>query len=140
MNVSNQVQPDAEQIRQFLAVDGPVSMVNLLKFREKAVYEDGRDPDLSGAEAFGRYAMEMKKLVEASGGRVIFGADVSGLLLGEVEQLWDQVAIVEYPSTKALITIAASPEYQAIEIHRVAGLAGQLNITTRDVGIDGIGR
>ena len=139
MNVSNQVHPGREQILRFLDTEGPVCMVNLLKFREKADYEDGRDPDLSGAEAFGRYARKMKSLVEASGGRVVFGAEISGLLLGEVDDLWDQVAIVEYPSAKTLLEIASSPEFRAIEIDRVAGLAGQLNITTRDVGIAGIG-
>ena len=140
MNVANRVNPGAEQIEQFLGVEGPVTMVNLLKFRGNAAYEDGRDPELSGAEAYGRYAREMKKLVEASGGRFVFGADIAGLLLGAVEELWDQIGIVEYPSSRALVAIAASPEFQAIEIHRVAGLAGQLNITTREVGVDGIGR
>ncbi len=139
MKVANAVQPVPEQIKDFLAVEGPVAMVNLLKFREKAVYEDGRDPDLSGREAYGRYASAMKKLVEASGGRFIFGAKVASLLLGEVEEMWDQIGIVEYPSSKALLEIAGSPEFQAIEVHRVAGLAGQLNITTREVGTDRIG-
>ncbi len=139
MNVPNQVQPDGDPIRRFLGTEGGVCMVNRLKFREKATYEDGRDPDLSGAEAYGRYARKMKILVEASGGRVLFGADISGLFLGKVEELWDQVAIVEHPSAKSLVEIASSAEFRAIEIHRVAGLAGQLNITTRDAGVSGIG-
>jgi len=139
VKVANAVHPAPEQIKDFLAVEGPVAMVNLLKFREKAAYEDGRDPDLSGREAYGRYASAMKKLVEASGGRFIFGAEVASLLLGEVEEMWDQVGIVEYPSSKALLAIAGSPEFQAIEVHRVAGLAGQLNITTSEVGVDRLG-
>jgi uncharacterized protein (DUF1330 family) len=130
MKVENQVQPGPEQIREFLSTEGPVLMVNLLKFREKAEYPDGRDPDVSGEEAYGRYAVEMRKLVEASGGRYVFGAKVEGLLLGEVESLWDTVGIVEYPSAKALLQIASTPEFQAIEVHRVAGLEGQLNLTT----------
>ena len=136
MNVPNQVQPAGDPIRRFLGTEGGVCMVNRLKFREKATYEDGRDPDLSGAEAYGRYARKMKILVEASGGRVLFGADISGLFLGKVEELWDQGGIVEYSSSKALLTIASSPEFQVIEVHRVAGLAGQLNITTREGGFE----
>ncbi len=139
MKVANAVQPHGEQIKDFLAVGGPVCMVNLLRFKEKAEYEDGRDPDISGGEAYGRYAAEMKKLVEASGGSFVFAADVKSLLVGEVEELWDQVGIVLYPSSKALLRIASSPEYQAIEAHRLAGLAGQLNITTRALGTDGLG-
>jgi uncharacterized protein (DUF1330 family) len=131
MKVENQVAPGPEQIQEFVASEGPVLMVNLLKFREKAAYADGRDPDLSGAEAYARYAAEMRKLVEASGGRFVFGAKVEGLLLGEVESLWDMVGIVEYPSARTLIEIASTPEFQAIEVHRVAGLEGQLNLTTK---------
>ena len=137
MKVENAVEPRPDQIQEFLATDGPVMMVNLLKFREKAAYADGRDPELSGQEAYGRYATEMKKLVEASGGRFVFGAQVEGLLLGDVESLWDLVGIVEYPSSKALVQIASSPAFQAIEVHRVAGLEGQLNITTREQPIGG---
>lgn len=136
MNFENAVAPKPEQIKEFAAVEGPVMMVNLLTYRKKAVYEDGRETELSGREAYGLYAKEMKKLVEASGGRFVFGAEVTGLLLGDVEELWDQVGIVEYSSSKALLTIAASPEFQAIEVHRMAGLAGQLNITTREGGIE----
>lgn len=135
MNFENAVAPKPEQIKEFAAVEGPVMMVNLLTYRKKAVYEDGRETELSGREAYGLYAKEMKKLVEASGGRFIFAAEVTSLLLGEVEELWDQVGIVEYSSSKALLTIASSPEFQAIEVHRVAGLAGQLNITTRESGL-----
>ncbi len=129
MKVENAVTPLPEQIQEFLSTPGPVMMVNLLKFKETADYADGREPELSGREAYLRYAAEMKKLVEASGGRVVFAAAVRGLLLGRVEELWDEVAIVEYPSTSALIEIASSPRYREIEEHRMAGLEGQLNLT-----------
>lgn len=130
MKVVNHVEPNPEQVQEFIATEGPVCMVNLLKFKEKAEYPDGRDKDLSGEEAYMRYASEMRKLVEASGGRFHFGGTVKGALLGEIEELWDTVGIVEYSSAKALIEISMSPEFQAIEVHRKAGLAGQLNLTT----------
>ncbi len=129
MKLENALGPEPRQVQDFLAVEGPVMMVNLLKFREKAAYPDGRDAEISGREAYGRYATEMKKLVEASGGRFVFGAGVQSLLIGQVEDLWDQVGIVEYPSSKALLSIASSPGFQEIEVHRHAGLEGQLNLT-----------
>ena len=134
MKVENEVNPLPEQIKAFVGAEGggPVCMVNLLKFRDQAVYEDGRETDLSGQQAYQLYAVEMKKLVEASGGRFIFGAEVVGLLLGHVDELWDMVGIVEYPEPAALLSIASSPEFREIEKHREAGLAGQLNITTRE--------
>ncbi len=136
MKVENEVRPTPERAGVFLGgEDAPVVMVNLLKFREKAEYADGRETDLSGAEAYQLYANEMRKRVEAAGGRFLFGGRVEGLLLGQVEELWDAVGLVEYPSPKTLITIASAPEFHEIELHREAGLAGQLNITTREGGL-----
>ena len=109
---------------------GPISMVNLLEFREKAQYADGRPDDVSGREAYMRYIAEMRPIVEASGGRFLFSGDVEALVIGEVEELWDAVGIAEYPSRTEFHRIATSPEVQAIGVHREAGLAGQLLILT----------
>ena len=62
-------------------------MVNLLRFRATA----GSDADLSGREAYDRYAVGMRALIEDVGGRVVYAGAVTGLLLGEVEELWDAV-------------------------------------------------
>jgi hypothetical protein len=51
-------------------------------------------------------------------------------VIGEVEDLWDAVGIVEYPSRTTFRRIATSPAVQAIGVHREAGLAGQLLILT----------
>jgi uncharacterized protein (DUF1330 family) len=130
MKVENAVTPEREQVMEFIGGEGRIAMVNLLKFKEKAEYPDGRDADLSGEEAYARYAEAMNKLLKANGGGITFMGRVNNLLLGEVGELWDVVAIAEYSSPQSLITIASSPEFQAIEVHRLAGLAGQLNITT----------
>ena len=45
---------------------------------------------------------------------------------------WHTVGIVEYPDSKTLVRISASPEFREIESHRLAGLEGQLNITCRE--------
>lgn len=137
MQVENQVQPEAEQVRAFLgAGDEPVVMVNLLKFRERAEYEDGRATDLSGREAYALYAESMRKLVEAEGGRFLYGGQLVGALLGRVEELWDMVGLVEYPTPGSLLKIASTPGFQEIEKHRAAGLAGQLNLTARTEALE----
>jgi len=64
------------------------------------------------------------------GGKLTFGAEVKRLMLGEVEELWDQVAIAMYPSRAAMSEMIQLPEYAEISVHRTAGLAGQLNIET----------
>ena len=58
--------------------------------------------------------------------KFIFSGEVSRLVLGEVEELWDWVAVVEYPSKKAMRSMIMDKEYLKSEEHRGAGLAGQL--------------
>ncbi len=68
---------------------------------------------------------------EALGGKMRYSGQVTGLMIGEVEELWDMVALAEYPSLAAFREMAMSPKMGAIEHHRKAGLAGQLNIRTK---------
>lgn len=133
MDVVNAVMPSPEQAMGFFggAEDGPFVMVNLLKFRDRAAYEDGSDAHLSGEEAYMRYGEAVRRLIEELGGRIRYQGRVTGLLLGEVEELWDVVALAEYPSLAAFREMAMSPAMHAIEHHRTAGLAGQLNIRTK---------
>ena len=130
MEVVNKVFPNREQIEGFMAPgqDGPIYMLNLLTFKEKAEYPDGRDTDLTGAEAYAVYSAEVAGHLATVGGRPMFAAKVERLMLGEVEELWETAAIAMYPSRKAMMEMLSSPDYQASAVHRTAGLAGQLNI------------
>lgn len=114
-------------------------MVNLLKFKEKAEYPDGSDTDLPGAAAYLRYGLVVRDFVEKVGGRAGYAGLVTGLILGEVEALWDMVALAKYPSLAAMMEMVRDPGYQAISVHRTAGLAGQLNIKTRGTPAGGAG-
>ena len=136
MQVTNSVFPSMEQASAFFGSpeNGTFVMVNLLKFKDKAEYADGSDADLSGAEAYARYGRAVQACLASVGGRQVYAGPVTGLMLGEVEELWDMVALAEYPSLAAMQAMISSPEYQAIEHHRKAGLAGQLNIRTSPIG------
>ena len=133
MNVTNQLYPSSEQAKDFFMApeSGPFVMVNLLKFRPKADYPDGSDSDLSGFQAYQRYASEVVDQIKAVGGTTGYAGPVTGLMLGEVDELWDMVALVEYPSLAAMVAMLENPAYQKIAKHRSAGLAGQLNLKVR---------
>ena len=133
MEVENKVMPNEKQMEEFLEEgnDEPIFMVNLLKFKEKAEYPDKRETNLTGREAYAIYGEEVVKHLEKVGGKPIFGSDVTRLMLGEVEELWDQVAIAMYPNRKAMLKMISDPDYIESAQHRVAGLAGQLNIETK---------
>ena len=132
MQVSNAVNPTREQLQQFLASDftGPVAMLNLLKFKTAAVYGDGRATDLTGQQAYALYGQQMAPYVLSRGGKLLYTGSAAFTMLGELEQLWDSVAIMEYPSKEAFVDIVAQPEVHKFAVHREAGLAGQLLIAT----------
>ena len=109
----------------------PVHMVNLLSFKEKAVYEDSRETTLTGYEAYGLYGEVVSRLITERGGKILFSAAVAGMVVGEVENVWDAVAIAEYPSFDSFLDMISSQEWLAAEEHRTAGLSGQLNIATK---------
>ncbi len=94
--------------------DGPVVMVNLLKFK----------PD-GGAAEYAKYGAAVSQILNKIGARILFSGQARVCLIGKGD--WDAVALVEYPNKMALIRMAQSAEYQAIHHHREAGLAGQVN-------------
>lgn len=130
MKVENALYPLTDQIETLRKDPSikPIVMLNLLKFRLKAQYADGRKSDLTGPQAYGIYADAMRRIVEREGGKFLFGGDIKYLPVGEVENLWDIVGLVEYPSLAAFVKIATSPEVAEIGVHRAAGLEGQLLI------------
>ena len=131
----NALRPNPIQLAEFaLGDDDPILMVNLLKFKDKADYEDGRATNLTGREAYEIYATETREHLANVGAELILGGEVNGLLLGEVEELWDAFGVARYPSRKAMIAMARNPAYIESEKHRAAGLAGQLNIEVSEQG------
>ena len=133
MHVTNEVMPTSrERIAEMMqpGPDGPIYMVNLLKFKERAEYEDGRNTDLTGREAYQLYADAVADILPDFGGGFVFAGDVTFLALGQVDDLWDEIAVVSYPNRGALLQMSSSDTWRAAAVHRTAGLAGQLNIET----------
>jgi hypothetical protein len=99
--------------------DGPVWMVNLMKYRAVAEYADGRETSLTGVEADDLYA-PIDELA-AVGAEIVFFATVDTQLLGDAPS-WDRVAVVKYPSRRAFIDMQASPAFEAKHVHKDAGM------------------
>ena len=110
----NAVLPTPEQMQDFLALpDGPVLMVNLLKFK----------PD-GGSEEYAKYMNGVRPVLQNFGARVLISGEAATCLIGNGD--WDMIAVVEYPSPAALFQMVNSDEYQAVHNHREAGLEGQV--------------
>ena len=130
------IYPRPDQFEALLKADiqGPICMLNLLSFKQKAEYEDGRETGLSGAQAYGLYAERMKPYVASKGGRLHHSSAARCLMIGDGELEWHAVAIMEYPSTKAFVEIATAKEVAEFGVHRTAGLAHQLLVACTEGG------
>lgn len=127
------ITPNEDQFRALMEApdDGPVTMLNLLKFKPKAEGAGG-----TGAEAYGRYSAEVIKMVEARGGRLAWAGRADQILIGDPTEDWDLVALVEYPSRKAFIDMVSSAEYLKSHEHREAGTERTILVACTTVGGD----
>ena len=55
---------------------------------------------------------------------MVFIGPVSRLNIGEVDELWDLVAIAEYPDRGAFLKMINDPAYQKTSVHREAAVEG----------------
>ena len=125
------VRPTREQIEALTAIaggdaDGPLVMLNLHRYRERAAYVDeppgGGSPDVSGREAYERYGAVALEVLTRVGGDVMWQAYASLTVIGEDAERWDEVIAVRYPSAQAFLDLALDPEIGAALAHRDAGL------------------
>jgi len=94
-------------------------MVNLIKYRAKAKYVDGRKTDLTGEQANALYAPI--KFIAQIGGKVDFVGRVNDQM-GNMKPHWDEVGIVRYPSRAKFFEMVTNPEFQKRAVHKDAGL------------------
>lgn len=130
------IELDAKTMDAFAASpggDGPIVMVNLLRYREEADYGPGSaEAPCAGRKAYHeRYGAKVVPLIEAAGGRPIWFGRASGVPLVPEGERWDEVVLVEYPSRKAFLDMVASPAYQAAALHRSASLLDSRLIETQ---------
>ena len=127
------IEPNPEQLKAFVAEpdDGPIVMINLLRYREQADYAaDSGETPCTGEEAYGRYSAAVTPLLVGVGGRPIWMGLARHTMIAPEGERWDNAILVEYPSREAFITMTSSPEYQAIAHHRRAALADSRLIAT----------
>ncbi len=122
------ISPTPESIQSLLARDiqGPVTMLNLLRFRSVADYSKSpeleSDDPISGEDAYGVYSSLTVPHLEAVGGSVTFMGKGDQLLIGPSGARWDLVLLVEYPSIAAFISMTQNPAYLQGAGHRTAAL------------------
>lgn len=120
--MSGHVDPSREQFKAMMTLpdDGPVWMLNLIRLRKKAKYEDGREA--TGAEAYAAYGRESKPFFTGVGGRIVWSGRPELVLIGPDDERWDMAFIAEYPGAAAFGAMVKNEGYQAIVHHRQAAV------------------
>lgn len=117
------VDPDRDRFAAFRALtrEGPIQMLNLIRFRERAAYSDDRD--VSGRQAYAAYSRESLPIFERVGGRQVWIAFPELLLIGPSEERWDISFVAEYPSGAAFVEMLQDDAYREAVKHRTAAVA-----------------
>jgi len=117
------IDPTRESFAAFREIDrdGPVHMLNLLRFRDRAAYDDGTVA--SGAEAYAAYGRESAPVFQRLGGRQIWIGHPELMLIGPVAERWDLAFIAEYPSGDAFAEMLRDEQYRQAVRHRQAAVA-----------------
>jgi len=105
-------------------------MVNLIKYRAKARYADGRKTDLTGEQANALYAPI--KFIGQIGARVDYVGRVNDQI-GNRNPGWDEIGIVRYPSRAKFFEMVTNPEFQKRAVHKDAGLEVSQVLLTESV-------
>ncbi len=99
------------------AEDGPIFMVNLMKYHEVAAYEGSTDTTVSGREADDRY--NPSSILNKIGADIMLAADVRTSVIGED---WDRIAIVRYPTRASFIEMQRRKDFAEKHVHKSAGM------------------
>ena len=98
------IQPTPDRLEAFqkLPAEGPIWMLNLLRFVP------------GGADTYERYGAAVGPMIAARGGRLLFRSRGHATVIGPEDERWDEVLLVMYPSRDAFFDMIGSAEYQAI--------------------------
>lgn len=130
-NAASKFIDHVEALLAGVAAVQPVVMINLLRYRNQALYPPGFSADpCSGSDAYARYSRDAIRFVQAVGGQVVWRGSAKAIVIGPTTERWDDALLVQYPSKQAFLQMIGNPDYQAITVHRTAALEDSRLIAT----------
>ncbi len=122
------LEPTQEAGRQFFSRDaqGPVVMLNLMRFRSVADYsatpELAPPSPISGEAAYKLYMDHTLPFLLKSGGEILFYGKGGLYLIGPPDESWDAAMLVRQASLASFLAFASDREYLPGIAHRTAAL------------------
>jgi uncharacterized protein (DUF1330 family) len=104
--------------------EGPVVMLNLLKFKDQAVFPEGKDPGhpMTGTEAYQLYMKHTSPHIKKAGAEVVFMGQADHFLIGPEAESWDMVLLVKHQSKEKFLAFARNEGYLETAYYRNAAL------------------
>jgi len=132
--MAGSVDPEREQFEAFKALprDTPINMINLVKLRAEAQYEDGTK--VTGAEAYATYGKTSGPIFKRVGGTIIWRGEPKLVLIGPSDEGWDIAFIARYPNAGAFMEMVTDPEYRKAVKHRQAAVSDSRLIRCAELG------
>lgn len=121
-------EPTQDAGREFFArnIQGPVVMLNLMRFRSVADYSGAPEmaplSPITGEAAYQLYMDHSLPFLLKSGGEVLFYGKGGPYLIGPSEERWDAAMLVRQSSVSSFLAFASDREYLVGIAHRTAAL------------------
>jgi uncharacterized protein (DUF1330 family) len=122
------VDPTRENFNAFKALprDTPIEMLNLIRYRDRALYPDGHSHagrNLTGAEAYAEYGRTSEPIFTRLGGKTIWRGKMEAMLTGpSTGEQWDAAFIARYPNAGAFLAMVTDADYKLVVVHRQAAV------------------
>jgi uncharacterized protein (DUF1330 family) len=120
--------------------DEPIWMLNLVRFRDRALYP-AEHPDaalgLSGAEAYAEYGRTSLATAARVGARIVWRGSMQVMLTGPADERWDTIFIAHYPTAGAFLAMVTDPHYRLAVVHRTAAVETSRLIRMQSLSLEG---
>jgi hypothetical protein len=122
------LEPTQEAGREFFTrnLQGPVVMLNLMRFKAVADYSGAPDlapaSPITGEAAYKLYMDHTLPFLQKSGGEVLFYGSGGAFLIGPSDERWDAAMLVRQSSTTSFLAFASDRAYLVGMAHRTAAL------------------
>jgi len=131
--MTDHLDPTRAQFEVFknLPRNPPIMMLNLIRFKAQASYEDGRE--ISGRVAYEIYGEQSAPIFSKLGGEIIWRGEPQSVLIGPQDEHWDMAFIARYPNASAFLAMVTDPDYKLLAKHRQAAVADSRLIRMGDL-------
>ena len=131
--MTGHIDPEREQFEAFKALPRakPIMMLNLLRFRVRAAYPDGRD--VTGRQAYEAYGRASATVFQRVGGEIVWRGSPEVMLIGPQDEQWDLAFIARYPTAAAFLEMVTDPQYREAVKHRQAAVLDSRLLRTVEI-------